>query len=155
MRAMRGQTLRVEVYGLDGADNDGVPVQVAETRVRVVQKQAPWGGRGAWLHGVMFVHGEEAVTVHYEKNEFDPRVAHTLTLEMDDYGVATREATVVYGRKVPTPYPGATEHARGGGDAPGRPLRRRWIWWIWGQEAVELAKSPIGWRYRSLNRRTS
>ena len=44
----------------------------------------------------MFVRGEEAVTIHHEKDPDDPRVAHTLTLEVDPYGVVTREATVVY-----------------------------------------------------------
>ncbi|MBK8252196.1 MAG: VCBS repeat-containing protein [Polyangiaceae bacterium] len=106
-RAMRGQTLRVEVYGLDGSENDTVPVQVAETRIRIVQKQGPRGGRGVTAnHCVMWVHPEEAVTIHYEKNQDDPRIAHTLTLAVDEYGVTTKQATVVYGRKVPAPPPG-------------------------------------------------
>ncbi|MBK8255261.1 MAG: hypothetical protein IPK82_21690 [Polyangiaceae bacterium] len=106
-RAMRGQTMRVEVYGLDGSENDTVPVQVAKTRIRIVQKQGPRGGRGVTAnHCVMLVHPEEAVTIHYEKNQDDPRIAHTLTLAVDEYGVPTRQATVVYGRKVPAPPPG-------------------------------------------------
>lgn len=49
--------------------------------MRVKQLHAPRGGKGATArHAVMFVHGEEAVTIHHEKDPDDPRVADTAEL---------------------------------------------------------------------------
>ena len=105
LRAMRGQVLRAEVYGLDGTLADGIPVTVTETRARVRELQPPKRGGGANANrSVFFVHAEEVLGLHYEKNASDPRVSHQLTLEVDAFGVVTKEATAVYGRKVSTPY---------------------------------------------------
>jgi RHS repeat-associated protein len=100
VRALRGQMLRQEVYGLDGTAEDGVPVQVTETRVRVRREQRARGGIGATGRmSVMFAHGEEELSVTYEKNDLDPRVHHALTLAVDAYGFTTRSAVVAYGRQ--------------------------------------------------------
>ena len=34
-------------------------------------------------HAVFFAHSCEAITYHYERNPDDPRIGHTLTLEVD------------------------------------------------------------------------
>ncbi|WP_437591716.1 SpvB/TcaC N-terminal domain-containing protein [Sorangium sp. So ce1000] len=100
LRALRGQMLRREVYGLDGTAADNVPVQVTETRMRVRREQRPRGGAGATSRqSVMFAHAEEELSITYEKNASDPRVHHALTLAVDTYGFVTRSAVVAYGRQ--------------------------------------------------------
>jgi RHS repeat-associated protein len=102
-RALRGSMLRHEVYGEDagpGATADEIqrartPYTVTEQNfgVRVVQP------RGANRHGVCFPHAREAITFHYERNPADPRVEHSLTLEVDAYGNVVKDAAVGYGRR--------------------------------------------------------
>ena len=50
-------------------------------------------------HGVFFTHACEAISYHYERSPTDPRIAHALTLEVDEFGNVLKEATVGYGRR--------------------------------------------------------
>ena len=96
-RALRGQALRQEIYGLDGSAAASHPYSVTESRfaVRRVQPATP----GA--HGVFVVHPRESSTRHYERNPNDPRTVHALTLEVDAYGTVLRSAAVAYPRRTP------------------------------------------------------
>jgi RHS repeat-associated protein len=97
-RALRGAMLRQEVYALDRTASDdyphGHPYTVAEQNfsVQVLQR------RGPNRHAVLLTHGRETVTYHYERNPADPRIEHTLTLKVDDYGNVLRSIAVGYGR---------------------------------------------------------
>ena len=93
-RALRGRTLRTEVYANDGTASAGIPYQIAEAnfRVAVVQEK----GR----HAVVRVDPGETITFQTERDDADPRVAHTLTLAVDDYGTVTKSIAVVYPRRV-------------------------------------------------------
>jgi hypothetical protein len=51
------------------------------------------------LHGVFFTHPRETIRYHYERNAADPRIGHTLTLEVDEYGNVLKQAEVGYGRR--------------------------------------------------------
>ena len=102
-RALKGTMLRQEVY----ADDDGpdsseaekrraaTPYSVAEQNVTVRRLQE----RGPLRHAVFFTQAREAITYHYERNPADPRIQHTLTLEVDDYGNVLKSAAVGYGRR--------------------------------------------------------
>ena len=57
--------------------------------------------RGQNRHGVFFAHPRETLTYQYERNPEDPRIGHTLTLEVDDFGNVLKSAAVGYGRRQP------------------------------------------------------
>lgn len=100
-RALKGSMLRQEVYALDGTGTamhpHGHPFAVTEQNfaVRMLQR------RGANQHAVFLTHPSEALLYHYERDPADPRLGHTLTLEVDDYGNVKKSATVAYGRRQP------------------------------------------------------
>src|SRR6185503_19111199 len=91
-RALRGSVLRSEVYGQDGSLRHEHPYTVTEQNFTVSLVQP----RGDNRHAVFFTHAREALAYHYERNPTDPRVAHTLTLDVDEYGGVRRAASVVY-----------------------------------------------------------
>ena len=104
-RALHGQMLREEIYGLDGQRNPELrppelaqhPYAVTESnfQVRLIQPASP--GR----HAVCFAHPRETISWHYERNPADPRVSHALTLQVDEFGNVLAEAAIAYGRRQP------------------------------------------------------
>jgi RHS repeat-associated protein len=102
-RALKGSMLRQEVYADDagpGADagrerRSRVPYTVMEQSFAVRTVQA----RGARRHAVFLVEPRESLSFHYERDPADPRVQHTLTLEVDPYGTVLKQAGVGYGRR--------------------------------------------------------
>ncbi len=98
-RALKGLVLRQEVYALDGSDRQTHPYTVTEQSfgVRVLQR------RGANRHGVFLTHPRESLAYHYERDPADPRLQHTLTLEVDGYGNVLKSASVAYGRRRAAP----------------------------------------------------
>ena len=102
-RALKGSMLREEVYADDADAPDATarqverartPYTVTEQNFRIATVQHRGGNR----HGVFFVHPGEMLSHHYERNAADPRVQHTLTLEVDGYGNVLKQASVAYGR---------------------------------------------------------
>lgn len=96
VRALRGRALRVEVYGLDGSEQAVHPYSVAETNFEVRLLQPRDGER----HAAFLVHDREALSYSYERNPADPRVAHTMVLEVDDFGNVLQSASIAYPRPV-------------------------------------------------------
>ena len=81
-RALKGSMLRQEVYALDGTDQEQHPYTVTEQNFTIgVCNQSGTTGMA-----VFFTHAREALNYHYERNPADPRIAHALTLEVDDFG---------------------------------------------------------------------
>jgi RHS repeat-associated protein len=113
-RALRGLVLREEVYALDGTEKAGRPYRIAERNYTVEMLQ-PCADRNR--HAVFFTHQRESVEFDYERSLYgttghlyaDPRVTHTLTLEVDVWGNVQRTASISYGRRVPDPDPLLTE----------------------------------------------
>ncbi|PRQ06642.1 SpvB/TcaC N-terminal domain-containing protein [Enhygromyxa salina] len=101
LRALAGRTLRTEVYALDGSELEGVPYTVSEATFEVRQVRA----RGDNRYGVYLAHDREALSYHYERDAGDPRIGHSLVLEVDGYGTVLRSAAVAYPRR------GTPEHA--------------------------------------------
>ncbi len=119
-RALKGSMLRQEVYALDGTDKEQHPYSVAEQNFAIRLLQPRSGNR----HAVFFTYPSEALSYHYERMLVpvldgqivdedmattnpnvkwlpDPRVSHTLTLEVDDFGNVLKSAAIGYGRRFP------------------------------------------------------
>ena len=98
-RALKGSMLRQEIYALDGSeetDEKEHPYTVTEQNFTIKLVQARAGNR----HTVFFTHARESINYHYErKNPPDPRIAHALTLEVDEFGNVLKSAAVGYGRR--------------------------------------------------------
>ncbi len=98
-RALKGAMLRQEVYALDGTDQEPHPYTVTEQNFAIRMLQ-PMAGNP---HGVFFTHAREALSYQYERNHADPRISHSLTLAVDDYGNVLQSAAIGYGRRQPDP----------------------------------------------------
>lgn len=109
-RALKGSMLRQEVYALDGTDKAEHPYTVAEQNftIRVLQQQ------GDNRHAVFFTHAREAIHYHYERNPADPRISHSLTLEVDDFGNVLKSTAIGYGRRQSDPGLNAEDRAKQG-----------------------------------------
>ncbi|MCK6695223.1 MAG: insecticidal toxin complex protein, partial [Thermoanaerobaculia bacterium] len=104
LRACKGMTLRQEVFALDapkeGATEQEVqrqwkPYSVA-THTCHIQLLQP-GKKNAYA---VFMPSESAaIAIQYERNETDPRIAHTLNVKIDELGNVLEAASVVYPRK--------------------------------------------------------
>jgi RHS repeat-associated protein len=102
-RALKGSMLRQEVYA-DDAGSGATAEQVRRARtpytvteqnftIRTVQS------RGSNRHAVFFTHAQETISYHYERNPADPRIQHSLTLEIDAFGNVLKQAAIGYGRR--------------------------------------------------------
>ncbi len=100
-RALKGSMLRQEIYALDGTEKEAHPYTVTEQNFTIKCLQP----RGDNWHAVFFTHARESLGYHYERkwDPADPRIAHALTLEVDDYGNVMKSAVVGYGRRQPDP----------------------------------------------------
>jgi RHS repeat-associated protein len=122
LRACKGMTLRQEVYELDvDALEDGrhVPAKLftaAGHNCQICRIQ-PYADN---QHAVFLVTESEALTYHYELDlsertlRPDPRIAHTLVLNTNEYGQPLQQAAVAYPRVRPfteeaSPLPPNTE----------------------------------------------
>lgn len=98
-RALKGRILRQEVYAEDGSGQLETLYTTAESTWNVVQLQPANEGAAASFR----VDASESLSYVYDVDVAtgtpDPRVSHSLTIEVDDYGVATRTAAVSYPRR--------------------------------------------------------
>ncbi len=96
-RALKGKTLREEVYAEDGTPRANIPVTIANSRYNVGRVQS----RSGKVPAVFLPTVLETLTLHVEQGVAAPRIAHTLTLETDELGNPLRTANVVYPRAIP------------------------------------------------------
>ena len=96
-RALKGSTLRQEVYALDGTAKAQMPYTVAESNFTIRFLQPLATNR----YAVFFTHPRETIAFHYERDPDDPRIGHTLTLAVDDYGNVLTSASIGYARRKP------------------------------------------------------
>jgi RHS repeat-associated protein len=94
-RALKGSILRQEVYAEDGSANAGVPYSVSERNYALNQCQPREQNR----HSVFFAYPLETIDYHYERNVTDPRIGHTTTLEVDDFGNVLKSVATAYPRR--------------------------------------------------------
>jgi YD repeat-containing protein len=107
VRALRGRVLHQEVYALDLDPVTGetrlsnpVPYTVSERSYGVRRLQPKLKEK----HAAFFVYDRESVEQVYERDARDPRVSHSLTLEVDEFGNVRRKARVGYGRRTASPH---------------------------------------------------
>ncbi|MGB5637389.1 MAG: SpvB/TcaC N-terminal domain-containing protein, partial [Waterburya sp.] len=96
-RALRGQVLRQEVYALDESEQAEYPYTVTESNydIRLVQPLANE------RYAVFFTHLRESIAYQYERNPDDPRIAHQMTLEVDEFGNILKSVEIAYPRRTP------------------------------------------------------
>ena len=94
-RALKGSMLRQEVFARDGTAKQPHPYVVTEQNFTIRPLQPRAGNR----HAVFFAHPHEAISYHYERDPTDPRITHTLTLDVDAFGNVRKSASVGYGRR--------------------------------------------------------
>ncbi len=102
LRACKGITLRQEVFALDGEETDldsllkqAKPFNVATHNCHIQMLQQKEKNK----HAVFMVTEGESISIQYERNETDPRIAHTLNIAIDDRGNVLEAASVVYPRR--------------------------------------------------------
>jgi RHS repeat-associated protein len=102
-RALRGSILRQEIYAEDPSDAANRPFRVSERNYTIEAVQP----RGPNRFAAFFSHAREVIDLHYERKLYgvndrvvaDPRVAHTLILDVDAFGNVLESASVSYGRR--------------------------------------------------------
>ena len=95
--------LRQEVFALDapetGATDEELQTELKPYSVAThncnIQLLQP---RADNLYGVFLVTESEAIAIQYERDETDPRIAHTLNTRFDEFGNVLEAASVVYPR---------------------------------------------------------
>ena len=103
LRALKGAVLRQEVYALDGTAAETLPYQVTESNYTIDRLQP----LGTNRHAVFYMRARESLTFAYERAQYvvagdtvaDPRVTHTMSLAVDEYGNELLAATIGYGRR--------------------------------------------------------
>src|SRR5262249_54532918 len=96
-RALKGRMLRQENFPHDKSGQSGDPYSVTDHTYMLVPVQPMLDDR----HAVFFTYESETLSYHYERNPQDPRIAHEITLEVDDFGNVTKSATAGYPRRAP------------------------------------------------------
>jgi RHS repeat-associated protein len=102
-RALKGSILRQEIYALDGTEEMDRPYSVSE-RNHTIEMLQP---REGYKHAVFFAHPRETIDFHYERKLFDvdgfkradPRVTHSMILDVDGFGNVLQSASIGYGRR--------------------------------------------------------
>ena len=94
-RALKGSILRSEVFADDGTPRAEHPYIVTEQNYTVTRVQ-PFGPN---RHAVFLTHARESRSYHYERQPSDPRVAHDMTLAVDEFANVLRSVSIGYGRR--------------------------------------------------------
>jgi RHS repeat-associated protein len=102
LRALKGSPLRQEVYALDGSAKEGIPYAVTSFAYEVSCLQHLFdraaNGNGTYPNAVFHSKPLEKLTHSCERFVEDPRVAHEITLETDEYGNVLQSVQIVYPR---------------------------------------------------------
>lgn len=115
-RSLRGSILRQEIYALDESEAAERPYSISERNYTIEMLQP----HGPNRHAVFFTHARETLDFHYERKLFrvegrqlaDPRVSHSITLAVDDFGNVLRSVAIGYGRRHIDPNPLLTSEDR-------------------------------------------
>ncbi len=97
-RALRGQLLRSEVFTEDDSPLKDNPNVVTEARFQVKQLQPLELNEKSNKYAVYISLPLEKLTATYDRNPADPRLAHEMTLEIDDFGNVLKSASIAYPR---------------------------------------------------------
>ncbi len=104
-RSCKGMGLRTEIFAKDAVKFENTdaarkkeltPFSVA-THNCVIELLQP---KGKNKHAVFVVKESESIFYKYERNAVDPRISHSLNIELDKYGNVLESVSVVYPRLV-------------------------------------------------------
>lgn len=103
LRACKSMALRSEIFAHDapatGATADDLKKQLTPfsvvTHNCIIELAQP---KGQNKYAVFTVKESEAITYSYERDSEDPRIAHNLNINLDEYGNVLESASVVYPR---------------------------------------------------------
>ncbi|KAH9206572.1 virulence plasmid 65kDa B protein-domain-containing protein [Leptodontidium sp. 2 PMI_412] len=95
-RALKGHTLRTEIFSLDGSPSASVPYSIDESNLAIVAIQPE---QDSHSHGRYFVSPRENLSVHCERKTDDPRLTHGINLELNAFGQVTKYISLSYGRQ--------------------------------------------------------
>ncbi|MBT9313994.1 SpvB/TcaC N-terminal domain-containing protein [Leptothoe spongobia] len=93
--ALKATVLRSEVYGLDKSALKKNPYSVSEAGFKIKCLRSQGNNQDA----VFYVWERENLAYAYERNPEDPRIAHTITVKIDDYGNVEQSCAIAYGRR--------------------------------------------------------
>ncbi|MBX3255088.1 MAG: hypothetical protein KF862_13175 [Chitinophagaceae bacterium] len=95
-RALKGLPLRQEIYSDEGTEEQKIhPYSVTQNNYTIRRLQPKEENN----HAVFISHEKEKLIFQYERNPMDPRIAHTINIETDEYGNVKQSASIAYGRK--------------------------------------------------------
>ncbi|TFF38617.1 SpvB/TcaC N-terminal domain-containing protein [Pseudomonas sp. RIT623] len=94
-RAVRGQVMRTEVYGQDGADRADRPYSVTRQRLQIRAHALPDTQRPTALVSTV-----QALSFACERITEDPQITQTLTLKADEYGNPLQSVVIHYPRRL-------------------------------------------------------
>lgn len=98
-RALKGSLLRTEMYGDDRSIKASIPYQIVDVGNSVLMIQP----RGlASPYAIFQTFAREKIAHYLERNVDDPRISHSLILDVDVFGNVLVEANICYGRKPST-----------------------------------------------------
>ena len=93
VRATKGIKLREEIYGIDGSARQDLPYSVTEYSHEIQQRQSLTGTQ----FGVYSIITKEQMTYAYERIKTNPRIEHSLVLQVNEFGLALKTAAISYG----------------------------------------------------------
>ena len=95
-RSLKGSMLHQEIYSRTEDSLAPVPYNLTESNytIRALQKREDVN-----RYAIFMVHPREALMTTIERVVDDPRLQHTLSLEVDDFGNELKSVSVVYGRR--------------------------------------------------------
>ncbi|GAB4533718.1 MAG: hypothetical protein Tsb0014_19390 [Pleurocapsa sp.] len=96
-RALKGSILRQELYAEDDTEKSPYPYSVSERNYELKWLQSRHQGQ----YGVFFAHPKETIDYYYERNPEDPRISHSLNLEVDAFGNVLQSVAIAYPRRQP------------------------------------------------------
>ncbi|HMQ87133.1 MAG TPA: SpvB/TcaC N-terminal domain-containing protein [Flavilitoribacter sp.] len=100
LRALKGLPLRQEVYSDEGDEAIRKhPYSVSQFNYDIQRLQP----KKEHHFAVFFPLEKEKLAFQYERNPLDPRIAHSMNIEIDEYGNVLQAASIVYGRRLPDP----------------------------------------------------
>ena len=110
LRACKSLPLRVEVYSPDSSEQAPHPYTTAQHSCLIQFLQPRLNDQYAVFH----VQESESLSYTYERNPADPRITHSMNIEVDAFGNVLKAATISYGRKTADPDLVPTEQAEQG-----------------------------------------
>ena len=101
-RALKGSMLRQESYADDGTGKSHIPYTVSEMNYTVELRQT----QDQHGHSVCAVYPTETILATFERDHTDPRIQHSIILDVGPFGNVLKQLSIAYGREGGSPLGG-------------------------------------------------